>query len=400
MTDPWLTLVGLNEDGLDGLAPAALRALDAAETVFGGPRHLALAGAGERGRPWPVPFDVAPVLACRGRPTVVLASGDPFWFGAGGSLAAHLAPQEWRCHAQPSTFSLLASRLGWKLEDTVCLGLHAGHVEQLLPHLSPGRQSLVLLRDGAAVAALADWLVQEGWGDSRLEVLESVGGPRERRRAWRAAEAAQALAADPACAPVAVSVLAQGGAALPLVPGRPNHWYANDGQITKAPARALTLAALAPRHGECLWDVGGGSGSVAVEWCLAGGSAISLEQHAARADNIRLNARRFGLQARLRVVQGVAPEALAELQALARPQAVFVGGGFDAALFECLQALMPAGCRLVVNAVTLETEALLVQLQAEHGGQLLRLEISSAEPLGRMRSWKAARPLVQWSWQR
>ena len=159
MTDPWLTLVGLNEDGLDGLSPAALRALDAAETVFGGPRHLALAGAGERGRPWPVPFDVAPVLACRGRPTVVLASGDPFWFGAGGSLAAHLAPQEWRCHAQPSTFSLLASRLGWKLEDTVCLGLHAGHVEQLLPHLSPGRQSLVLLRDGAAVAALADWLV-------------------------------------------------------------------------------------------------------------------------------------------------------------------------------------------------------------------------------------------------
>jgi precorrin-6Y C5,15-methyltransferase (decarboxylating) len=199
---------------------------------------------------------------------------------------------------------------------------------------------------------------------------------------------------------VAVAVLAQGGAALPLVPGRPNHWYANDGQITKAPARALTLAALAPRHGECLWDVGGGSGSVAVEWCLAGGSAISLEQHAARADNIRHNARRFGLQARLRVVQGVAPEALAGLQALARPQAVFVGGGFDAELFERLQALMPAGCRLVVNAVTLETEALLVQLQAEHGGQLLRLEISSAEPLGRMRSWKAARPLVQWSWQR
>lgn len=393
-------MIGLNEDGLEGLAPAARRALDAAETVFGGPRHLALARVDERGRPWPVPFDVAPVLACRGRPTVVLASGDPFWFGAGGSLAAHLAPQEWRCHAQPSTFSLLAARMGWKLEATECLGLHAGHVQQLLPHLAPGRQLLVLLRDGAAVAALAGWLEQEGWGDSRLEVMEAVGGPRERRRNWPASEAVQALAADPAQAPVAVAVLARGGAALPQVPGRPDHWYANDGQITKAPARALTLAALAPRHGECLWDIGGGSGSVAVEWCLAGGTAISLERHAARADNIRANAARFGLQSRLRVVQGLAPEAFDALQALAVPQAVFVGGGFNAALFERLCCLMPAGCRLVVNAVTLETQALLVQLQADHGGPLLRLEIASAEPLGRMRSWKAARPLVQWSWQR
>ncbi|MDR0225444.1 MAG: precorrin-6y C5,15-methyltransferase (decarboxylating) subunit CbiE [Burkholderiaceae bacterium] len=400
MTDPWLNLVGLNEDGLQGLAPAALRALDAAETVFGGPRHLALAGVGARGRPWPVPFDLAPVLACRGRPTVVLASGDPFWFGAGGSLAAHLAPQEWLCHAQPSTFSLLAARLGWKLEHTRCLGLHAGAVQQLLPLLAPGRQLLVLLRDGAAVAGLADWLVGEGWGDSRLEVMEAVGGPRERRRAWLAREAAAALARDPALAPVAVALVAEGGQALPLVPGRPDHWYANDGQITKAPARALTLAALSPRHGECLWDIGGGSGSVAVEWCLAGGSAISLEQHAARADNIRRNAERFGLQGRLQVVQGKAPGALAQVQALARPQAVFVGGGFDAALFERLQALMPAGCRLVVNAVTLETQALLVQLHAAQGGQLLRVELASAEPLGRMRSWKSARPLVQWSWQR
>lgn len=395
--------MGLNEDGLQGLAPAALRALEAAEIVFGGPRHLALACAGERGRPWPVPFDVAPVLACRGRPTVVLASGDPFWFGAGGSLAAHLAPQEWRCHAQPSTFSLLAARLGWKLEETDCLGLHAAPLQQLLPRLSPGRQLLVLLRDGAAVASLAGWLEREGWGESHLQVMESVGGPRERRRAWRAAEAAAALAADPAHAPVAVALQAQGGAALPRVPGRPDHWYANDGQITKAPARALTLAALAPRQGECLWDIGGGSGSVAVEWCLAGGMAISLEQHAARADNIRRNAERFGLHgphARLRVVQGVAPAALDALQALAQPQAVFVGGGFDAVLFEHLRALMPEGCRLVVNAVTLETQALLVQLHASHGGSLLRLELSSAEPLGRMRSWKAARPLVQWSWQR
>ena len=397
MTDPWLTLVGLNEDGLEGLAPAARRALDAAQVVFGGPRHLALAEVGDRGRPWPVPFDVAPVLAVRGQRVVVLASGDPFWFGAGGSLAAHLAPHEWRCHAQPSTFSLVAARLGWRLEAVDCLGLHASPLQQLLPRLAPARQFIVLLRDGAAVAQLAQWLVHEGWGDSSLWVMEAVGGPRERCRRLAAHEAITVLPADPAQAPVAVALQAQGGVGMPQVPGLADDFYAHDGQITKAPARALTLAALAPRRGERLWDIGSGSGSIAVEWCLAGGTAHCVEQHAARADNIRRNAERVGLHAALQVVHGLAPAALHELPP---PQAVFVGGGFDAALFAELRALMPASCRLVVNAVTLETQALLVQLHGAHGGQLLRLELSSAQPLGRMHSWQAARPLVQWSWQR
>jgi len=389
--------VGLNEDGLQGLNAAARHALDAAQVVFGGPRHLALAQVGDRGRPWPLPFDVAPVLALRGQRVVVLASGDPFWFGAGGSLAAHLAPTEWRCHAQPSTFSLVAARLGWRLEAVDCLGLHASPLQQLLPRLASGRQFIVLLRDGAAVAHLAHWLVQEGWGDSSLWVMEAVGGPRERCRRLGAHEAEARLAADPAQAPVAVALEAQGGTAMPQVPGHSDDFYAHDGQITKAPARALTLAALAPRRGERLWDIGSGSGSIAVEWCLAGGMANCVEQHAARVDNIRRNAARVGLQAALQVVHGPAPAAL---QDLPPPQAVFVGGGFNAALFTELRALMPTGCRLVVNAVTLETQALLVQLHGAHGGQLLRLELSSAQPLGRMHSWQAARPLVQWSWQR
>lgn len=396
MADPWLTLIGMNEDGLSGLSAAALLALDQAELVFGGPRHLQLAHIDARGRPWPQPFDVAPVLAARGKRVVVLASGDPFWYGVGGSLAAHLRPDEWRCHAQPSTFSLVAARLGWRLEACDCLGLHASPIAQLLPRLAPGRQLITLLRDGAAVLELADWLNHEGWGQSPLWVMEAVGGPRERCRMLRADEAAAALQADPAQAPVTVAFIAQGGPALPAVPGRPDDWYAHDGQITKAPARALTLATLAPRRGERLWDIGGGSGSVAVEWCLAGGLATSIEQHAARVANIRRNAERFGLQSRMQVVHGLAPEAL---QDLPPPQAVFVGGGFDTALFAALRAHMPPGCRLVVNAVTLETQALLVQLHGELGGQLLQLELSSAAALGRMRSWKAARPLVQWSWQ-
>lgn len=397
----------MNEDGLQGLNAAARRALDAAHTVFGAPRHLALAQAGERGRPWPVPFDAAPVLALRGQPVAVLASGDPFWFGAGGSLARLLEPHEWRCHAQTSTFSLVAARLGWRLENTDCLGLHASPMEQVLPRLGRERQLIVLLRDGDAAAALARWLQEEGWGASTLWVMESVGGPQERCRMFTAGQAGDALALQPAQAPVCVALLARGSdgqAGLPATPGRPDSWYAHDGQITKAPVRAMTLAALAPRRGQCLWDLGAGSGSVSVEWCLAGGQAVAVEQHAARVNNIRRNAGRFGLQQALHIVHGQALQALQLVQTWpgthAVPQAIFVGGGFDAVLFEALQACMPPGCRLVVNAVTLETQALLVQLHGRHGGQLLRLELSSVEPLGRLHSWKAARPLVQWVWQR
>lgn len=399
MADPWLTLVGMNEDGLNGLSAPARRAVDAARTIFGAPRHLELAQAGERGRPWLIPFDPAPVLARRGQPVVVLASGDPFWFGAGGTLAQHLQPHEWCCHAQSATFSLVAARLGWRLEHTVCLGLHASPMAQALPQLRANRQLMVLLRDGAAVADFADWLHTEGWGRSTLWMLEAVGGPRERCRMLPADAVVTALADDPAQSPVCVALLAQSTQqeGLPTTPGRPDDWYAHDGQITKAPIRALTLAALAPRHGQCLWDIGGGSGSVSVEWCLAGGQAITIEQHATRVVNIQRNAQRFGLQQALRCIHGTAPQAL---QNLPPPHAVFVGGGFDAALFERLQAAMPADCRLVVNGVTLETQALLVQLHASHGGQLQRLELSSVEALGRMRSWKAARPLVQWIWQR
>lgn len=413
-TAPWLTLIGLHEDGLAGLHPAARQALDAAHTVFGAPRHLALAGIAPqpagRGRAWPTPFDLAPLLALRGQAGVaVLASGDPFWHGVGGSLAAHLAPQEWRCLPQPSTFSLLAARLGWPLEATPCLGLHAGTPQQLLPHLAPGQRVLALLRDGPAAHTLAQWLCDTGWGRSPLWLGQSLGGPHERLRHWPSArQAAAELAEAPAQAPVALALQAQADAgaetdALPAVPGRPERWFAHDGQITKAPVRALTLAALAPRPGEHLWDIGSGSGSIAVEWCLAhpGNSATALEARADRVAHIRHNIARFGLQTRLRVRHGQAPTALAHWPGAEAPppQAVFVGGGLDAGMFHQLRPRLPARCRLVTNAVTLQTQALLVQLHGELGGQLLKLDIASAQPLGRLHGWQAARTLLQWSWQ-
>ena len=389
MRDRWLEIIGVGEDGLAGLSVAGRAALASAEVVFGGPRHLGLVEAGARGRAWPVPFDVTPVLALRGRPVVVLASGDPFWFGVGGTLAAHLPCAEWRVHPATSTFSLAAARLGWRLEAVSCLGLHAAPFASALTNLHDGARLFCLLRDGAAATEFAQWLNAQGFGASALWVLEALGGERERIRPTTA----RAFDLTDVAAPVAVAVEVAGASGLPHSPGLPDAGYAHDGQITKAPVRALTLAALAPRPGAHLWDIGAGSGSVSVEWCLAGGRATAIEPRAARAANVRSNAQRFGVADRMAVVEGAAPDALVGLPP---PQAIFVGGGFEAALFATLQTVAP-GSRLVVNAVTLETEAALLALHAQHGGELLRIELAHAAPLGRLRGWVPARPLVQWS---
>lgn len=388
--EPWVAIIGIGEDGLPGLTDASRVALQSADIVFGGPRHLLLAAAGARGRAWPAPFSIEPVLAERGHRVAVLASGDPFWFGAGGTLARHLSAGEWVAYPAPSTFSLAAARLGWRLEDTTCLGLHAAPFEQLEPVLARGAQVICLVRDGAAVATLAAWLSARGFGPSSLWLLEALGGAAERIRATTAANFDVADIA----APVAVAILAAGAPGLPRGFGLPDECFEHDDQITKRPIRALTLSALAPRPGEMLWDIGAGSGSIAVEWCLAGGSAQAIEQRPSRAENIAANAARFGIAARLRIVTGTAPDALAGLP---RPDAVFIGGGANAGLLDALWPMLPGGTRLVANAVTLETEALLTEAQARHGGGLMRIELAKSAPLGGMRGWEPARPVVQWS---
>ena len=390
MSEPWLSIIGIGEGGVEELSNASRLALNAADIVFGGPRHLALADVGTRGRAWPIPFGVAPLLALRGQRVAVLASGDPFWFGVGGSLSAHLPAEQWQVFPAPSTFSLTAARLGWRLEDTACFGLHAAPFASTRRWLHPGQRLICLLRDGAAVGDFAHWLGKHGFGASRLWVLEALGGPRERMRQTTAA----GFYFSDVVAPVAVAVEVAGEAGLPRSAGLSDASFAHDGQITKSPVRALTMAALAPRPGLHLWDIGAGSGSVSVEWCLAGGHATAIEHHAARVANIRSNVDSFGLGKSLTVIEGLAPAALA---GLAPPDAIFVGGGFNATLFEVLKTLTPPACRLVVNAVTLETEALLAALHATHGGELLRIELAHAAPLGRMRGWVPARPVVQWS---
>ena len=389
MADPWLSIIGIGEDGLAGLPPASRAALEAAPVVFGAPRHLTLAGVpAGRAREWPVPFDLAPLLARRGQDTAMLVSGDPFWFGAGGSVAAVLPPAEWRAVPAPGTFALAAARLGWRIEDTSCLGLHAAPFARLRPVLARGVRAICTLRDGAAVAELAAWLAANGFAGTRVTVLEALGGPGERIRPgadWPDIAAPVAVALDGADLPPT--------AGMPRTPGLPDALFAHDGQITKAPVRAVTLATLAPRPGELLWDIGAGSGSVSVEWCLAGGRAIAVEARPDRAATIAANAESFGLSHRLTVITGRAPEALAGLP---RPDAVFVGGGASAVL-DHLATLVPQA-RLVVTAVTLDTEARLTALFAARGGRLLRLDHAEARPLGSFHGWSPARPVTLWSW--
>jgi precorrin-6Y C5,15-methyltransferase (decarboxylating) len=390
MADPWLAIVGVGEDGLAGLSAASRAALGAAEVVFGGQRHLDLVQAGDRGRPWPVPFDAGPVLSLRGRRVAVLASGDPFWHGAGGTLAAHLSPGEWTSHPAPSTFSLAASRLGWRLEETVCLGLHATPFARARPHLAAGARLILTLRDGAAVAALADWLGDAGFAGSAVTVFERLGGPAERQRRLTVG----APVPGDIEAPVAVALEVGGSDGLPRSPGLPEQLFAHDGQISKSAIRALTLAALAPRPGELLWDLGAGSGAVAVEWCLAGGRAQAVEARADRAARVAQNAQAFGIDHRLTVTAADWPAALPGLPPAA---AVFVGGGLTGSTLPALWDRLTERTRLVANAVTLETEALLIAAQASYGGTLWRYDIAKSGALGPGRGWETARPVIQWT---
>ena len=383
-------MIGIGEDGLSGLSESSRKALDEAEIVFGGQRHLALAGIGERGRAWPTPFDAGGVLSCRGRATVVLASGDPFWHGVGSLLAERLDRSEWIAHPAPSTFSLAASRLGWPLETVTCLGLHAAPFERLVPHLAQGERIICLVRDGEAATGLAEWLAARGWGASLIWTLTALGGPHESVTQHRA----DSYTGDPAAKLVTVALEARGANGLPHSSGLSDALFAHDGQITKRPMRALALSVLAPRRGERLWDVGAGSGSISIEWALRGGMAAAVETRGDRAENIHKNAAAFGLANRITVVEGTAPDALNGLEA---PHAVFIGGGLNASLFDGLWPLLSPGTRLVTHAVTLETDALLSELHQRHGGELMRAEFAHADSLGRYRSWKAERPVVQWS---
>ncbi|RVD52185.1 MAG: precorrin-6y C5,15-methyltransferase (decarboxylating) subunit CbiE [Mesorhizobium sp.] len=399
-TPKWLTIVGIGEDGLAGLGDEAKRRIAEAEFIFGGKRHLALVASFARGkpRPWPVPFDagMADVLALAGRNVCVLASGDPFFHGVGATLARKVKPREMHVISAPSAVSLAAARLGWALQDIEIISLHGHPIDLIRPLLQPNARILALTSDGDAPGAIARLLTELDFGASRLTVLEALGGPKETLRSARA-DAFNLENINPLNVLAIEIDSAPQGRVLPLTSGLADHLFEHDGQITKREIRAITLSALAPRRGEVLWDIGAGSGSIGIEWMLAHPSlrAIAIEADPARAARIGHNAVACGVPG-LVIVEGSAPKALARLEA---PDAIFIGGGgSDAGVLNAAIKALRAGGRLVANAVTLEMEALLLAQHTRRGGDLIRINISRASPVGSMQAWRPAMPVTQWSW--
>jgi len=390
----WLTVIGIGEDGFGGLTKFARRALRSARIVFGGQRQLELLPSCIRAerRCWPSPFSVAPLLELRGTPVCVLASGDPMLFGVGATLAKQLPPDAMQILPAPSSYSLAAARLGWPLQDTALLSLVARPGAALNAAIYPGVRLLILSNNGGSPTAVAELLQQRGFGPSRMTVLEHLGGEREQRIEGDAQTWTRIDCADLNI--IAVECIAGDAAQIwPLTGGLPDSAYRHDGQLTKRDVRALTLARLAPKPGELLWDVGAGCGSIGIEWMRAHSScrAIAIEADAGRQLLIEHNRAALGVPG-LQLINGEAPGALAGLPA---PDAIFIGGGVTVpgVLENCWQQLRGGG-RLLANAVTLQSEMRLQQWREQYGGELLRINIAQAQPLGAFDTWRAALPIT------
>jgi precorrin-6B C5,15-methyltransferase / cobalt-precorrin-6B C5,C15-methyltransferase len=398
MTERWITVVGLGEDGLKRLSPQARAAIDAAEVLIGGERHLALVPQGGLERlSWRTPLKdtMADIAARRGKRVVVLASGDPMWFGVGATLAKHFTPQEMTILPVAGAFSLAAARLAWSLPDIATITLHGRKLELLNAHLAPSRRILILSENGDTPGQVARLLAARGYGDSPLQVLEHLGGPQEHRVEGTAKSWAHPRSAD--LNTIAVTCVAGADATvLADAPGIADEVFEHDGQLTKREVRAATIAALMPLPGQVLWDVGAGCGSIGIEWMRASryGQAIAIERDTTRAQVILRNAAHLGVPT-LRLVQGAAPPALADLPT---PDTIFIGGGIggDGVAERCWAALRPGG-RLVANVVTVEGETVLARLQRDWGGNLTRIAVSRAEKVGGLLGWRPLMPVTQFA---
>jgi precorrin-6Y C5,15-methyltransferase (decarboxylating) len=396
MSEAWLHIVGIGEDGMAGLLPATRAVVEAAEVIIGGDRHhqLSASVAAERVA-WPSPFDalIGVLEGYRGKRVVVLATGDPLWFSVGARIGRAIDPAEIIYHPQLSAFQLAAARMGWSMPDVETLTVHGRPVEQMIAFIQPDVRLLILTTGSETPAQIARFLVERGFGRSRMTVLAAMGGEDEQRFDGEAESWAHEV---PAFNTMAVECVADPGAALlPRVPGLSDELFVSDGTMTKQEVRAVTVAKLMPMRGALLWDIGTGSGSVAVEWMRAAryARAIGIEPRGDRRAMAAANALALGVP-KLELVDCAVPEAL---EGLAAPDAVFIGGGLSEEVFSAAwAALRPLG-RLVANAVTLESEAVLVALHKAHGGQLIKLQVNRAEAVGRLTGWKPLMPVTQWS---
>jgi precorrin-6Y C5,15-methyltransferase (decarboxylating) len=395
----WLSIIGVGEDGLAGLSDAAKTLIAQAVLVVGGRRHLDLVADSVKGETmaWPSPPQAGfpAILERRGQPIAVIATGDPFFYGIGSLLAREVPVEEMTCLPGTSAYSLAAGRLGWALQDCALVTLHGRALERILPVLQPRSRVLALSWDGTTPAKLAELLVRYGFGETRITVCEAMGGPRERLRSVVARDF-DLMDIVPLNL-VALDIPdGRGARAISLTPGLPDDWFEHDGQLTKRDIRAVTLSALAPRRGELLWDIGAGSGSIGIEWMLAdpANRAFAVERDEIRAGRIASNAASLGVPD-LKIVKGAAPEALTGLPT---PDAIFVGGGSTGeGVIDAAWTALPHGGRLVVNGVTIETQAELTRLFNALGGELKAIQMSYADPVGGFHGMRPVLPVMQWS---
>jgi len=392
----WLHIVGIGEDGLNGLTPATRAVVEAAEIIVGGQRHHALAqDIGAKRINWPKPFDslIDTLIKLRGQRVVVLASGDPLWYSVGAKIGSEIYPNEIVYHPQVGAFQLAAARLGWSMADLETLTVHGRPVEQMIAFIQPDQRLLILTTGAETPSQIATFLTARGFGKSRMTVLANMGGADETRyddlaESWtHQVPPFNTLAVECVAAPDA--------ALLPRVPGLADDLFEHDGTMTKQEVRAVTLAKLMPMRGALLWDIGAGCGSIAVEWMRAAryARAIGIEPRADRRAMAAANALALGVP-KLELIDAKVPDALSGLQA---PDAIFIGGGLSRETFDAAwTALRPLG-RLVANAVTLESEAMLSSLQREFGGDLIKIQINRVDKIGSLSSWKPLRPVTQWS---
>ena len=399
MSEPWLHVIGIGEDGVAGLAEPARMALREAEVVVGGDRHHSLAPdiTAERRR-WPSPFDamVDEIKSVRGRRPAILVTGDPLWFSVGARLLKAIPAEEIIFHPQLSAFQWAACRMGWSLADCETLTVHGRHVSQIVPFIAPRARLLVLTQDGGSPGAIAEMLMSRGFGESRMTALAALGGEREARFDGSARDWNQDV---PDFHTLAVECVASSDAAWHgRAGGLPDEAFEHDGQITKRDLRASALAKLAPFRGAVLWDLGCGCGSVGIEWMRGApeARAFAIDRKAERLAMARRNAETLGTP-KIELVQG-------NVDAVPRdwavPDAVFVGGGASEDVFTNSRNVLREGGRLVAHAVTLETETLLEKQHAAHGGELVRVQVAHAEAVGPYRGWRAAMPVTQYSWRK
>jgi precorrin-6B C5,15-methyltransferase / cobalt-precorrin-6B C5,C15-methyltransferase len=396
-TKTWLTIVGIGMNGLDGLTPEQHQAIDGADILAGGKRHLDMIPKNGKERfQWGAPFieSLEKVLTYKGRKVTVLATGDPMWFGIGATLSHRVGKDEMRVLPAPSAFSLAAARMAWPIADIECLSAHGRPIEALIPFFTPGAKLLILTANGDAPKDIATLLADRGFGQSRFTVLGNLGADDEIKIDSTAAEWGNQNAPD--LNTVAVICMAGPNAKiLPRTAGLPDDAFIHDGQLTKREVRAVTLSALQPLPGQLLWDVGAGCGSVSIEWMRSARNAraISIEKNSKRRDMIENNALGLGTPS-LEIIAGTAPDAIADLEP---PDAVFIGGGLttENVLASCWQALKSGG-RIVANAVTLESEAILIDAQHNYGGELIKISIDRTSEVGSFNRWKPLAPVTQW----